>query len=97
MYPRLEMWRDYAKHDAFYLASLYGYPFPEKKALPNHTAQSAAQLAIALASIEIDESFLTKSTSLFEAFWFGGEGIAPTVPNSEKNLETLKINYRNSS
>lgn len=71
MYPRFEMWREYAKYDAYYLARLYGYRFPVKEHLPKRNETDAAHLAFSLSAIEQEDDFLEQASVIFDHYWFG--------------------------
>jgi len=91
MYPRLDMWREYAKHDAYCLANLYGYRFPEKGHIPIHNEQSANQLALSLATIESDDDFLIKANKLFAQYWFSADVLGTSVGDAKQaQLKLMK-------
>jgi len=92
MYPRFEMWREYAKHDAYFLAKLYGYRFPAKIHLPVSDAKTANKLACSLVRIENDDHFLQKATLLLDNFWINGELNNFEVSDEQIAFEALRKN-----
>jgi 2-hydroxychromene-2-carboxylate isomerase len=77
MFPRLDMWLDYTKYDAYHLAKLYDFRFPSKSALPNINKKITKQLSLFLVNLESDEAFISKAITLLDQYWF--QGISPVL------------------
>ena len=92
MYPRLEMWQQYASYDVYHLAKLYGFQFPCQGKLPKLDGDVIKTLACALVAIEQDDEFLSKANRILTEFWFNS--ILPTsaIFNRERSLAKLLIN-----
>ena len=91
MYPRILMWRDYAKYDAYYLARLYGYRFPVKEHLPKRNEAEADQLAFALSAIEQDDDFLEQASIILDHYWFGLYSRDDSQPISQEGVEKAQV------
>ena len=81
MFPRLDMWLDYTKRDAYHLAKLYDFRFPSKDELPGIDKEITHKLSLALVNIETDEAFISKAIKYLDQYWFQGKS-----PASENNL-----------
>jgi len=92
MYPRLEMWKQYANYDAYHLAKLYGFQFPPLEKLPKLNEGTIKSLACALVAIEQDDDFLSKANHILTGFWFNSRPPNTVIFNQEKSLAKLIIN-----
>jgi len=84
MYPKFEMWRKYARYDAYYLAKLYGFHFPNNDSLPVQDEQTTKQLALRLVEIENDDDFIVKANVLLRHFWCHSQPTSPSFDNYNK-------------
>jgi 2-hydroxychromene-2-carboxylate isomerase len=93
MFPRLDMWLDYTKHDAYHLAKLYDFSFPSKDELPTIDKEITNKLALYLVNIETDEAFISKAIRCLEEYWF--QGISPAIEDVlvKKNQQKLAVNF----
>lgn len=93
MFPRLDMWLDYTKHDAYHLATLYNFRFPSKDNLPNIDKETTDKLSLALVNIETDKAFISEGITLLEQYWF--QGISPALEGAavKKGQQKLTANF----
>ena len=92
MFPRMEMWREYAAYDAYHLAQLYDIEFPEH---PQKSERKITErLALQLVEFEGNENFLTISCKLLHSFWFApvGESELPKSIDKQQCQKNLKQN-----
>ncbi len=92
MYPRLEMWNQYANYDAYHLAKLYDFRFPCKENLPKVSADEINILACKLVEIEEDDDFISKANSILTNFWFHTTQTETNNYNREKSFKKLVNN-----
>jgi 2-hydroxychromene-2-carboxylate isomerase len=93
MFPRLDMWLDYAKHDAYHLAKLYDFRFPSKNERPNIDKEITNKLSLALVNIETDEAFISKAIKYLDQYWFQGKSPASENNLVKKNQQKLTENF----
>jgi hypothetical protein len=93
MFPRLDMWLDYTKRDAYHLAKLYDFRFPSKDELPGIDKEITHKLSLALVNIETDEAFISKAIKLLDQYWF--QGISPALEDAwvKQNQQKLTESY----
>jgi 2-hydroxychromene-2-carboxylate isomerase len=93
MFPRLDMWLDYTKRDAYHLAKLYDFRFPSKDELPGIDKEITHKLSLALVNIETDETFISKAIKLLDQYWF--QGISPALEDAsvKQNQQKLTESY----
>jgi 2-hydroxychromene-2-carboxylate isomerase len=93
MFPRLDMWMDYTKYDAYHLAKLYDFRFPSKDELPPIDQEITNKLSLVLVNIESDKEFISKAVKLLEQYWF--QGLSPTFEDVsvQNNQQKLSENF----
>jgi 2-hydroxychromene-2-carboxylate isomerase len=93
MFPRLDMWLDYTKYDAYHLAKLYELRFPSQDELPVINKELTNNLSLALVNIENHKEFIPKSIKLFEQYWF--QATTPAVYDAliKQNQRKLSENF----
>ncbi|MFT4653954.1 MAG: 2-hydroxychromene-2-carboxylate isomerase [Patiriisocius sp.] len=95
MFPRLDMWLDYTKYDAYHLAKLYDFRFPSKDELPAIDKAITKKLSLALVNIEKDDQFISQAIQLLDQYWF--QGISATledvlvINNQHKLYENFEL------
>jgi 2-hydroxychromene-2-carboxylate isomerase len=89
MFPRLDMWLDYTKYDAYHLAKLYDFRFPSQDELPVINKELTNKLSLALVNIESHKEFIPKSIKLFEQYWF--DATTPALDDALVKQNQLKL------
>jgi len=90
MYPKLDMWRDYSKYDAYHLSSLYGFKFPDNNEMPNHNLEAIKNIALTLVEIENDADFLTRANKLLTEYWLSSNKKTHSIKDVKKsNLQLI--------